>query len=97
MRLSRDLSMPPAIPEAAIGATEQVLRSGWLHRYGETLGNASEAALLEEEFAAHLGLRYCVAVNSCGSSMFLALICSGVRPGGVCGSSRKPHWAGTLV
>ena len=41
MRLSRDLSMPPAIPEAAIAATEQVLRSGWLHRYGETLGNAS--------------------------------------------------------
>lgn len=81
MRLSRDLSMPPAIPEEAIAATEQVLRSGWLHRYGETLGNASEAALLEEEFAAHLGLRYCVAVNSCGSSMFLALICSGVRPG----------------
>jgi len=81
MRLARDLSLPPAIPEAGIAAAERVLRSGWLHRYGETLGDASEASLLEEEFAAHLGARFCVAVNSCGSSMFLALICSGVRPG----------------
>ncbi len=81
MRLTRDLSLPPPIPETGVVAVEAVLRSGWLHRYGETLGDASEAALLEEEFAAHLGARFCVAVNSCGSAMFLALVCSGVRPG----------------
>lgn len=80
-RLARDLSTPPAVPEEAIAAAEAVLRSGWLHRYGETLGDASEAALLEAEFAALLGARYCVAVNSCGSAMFLALLGSGVRPG----------------
>lgn len=81
MRLALDLSAPPPIPEEGIAAAEAVLRSGWLHRYGETVGDASEAALLETEFALHLGTRFCVAVNSCGSAMYLALLCSGVRPG----------------
>ena len=80
-RLPIDLGAPPPIPEAGIDAAEAVLRGGWTHRYGETLGDASEAALLEAEFAAYLGTRYCVAVNSCGSSMYLALLCTGVRPG----------------
>jgi dTDP-4-amino-4,6-dideoxygalactose transaminase len=80
-RLALDLSAPPPIPEEGIAAAEAVLRSGWTHRYGETLGDASEASLLEAEFAAHLGTRYCVAVNSCGSAMYLALLCTGVRPG----------------
>jgi dTDP-4-amino-4,6-dideoxygalactose transaminase len=81
LRLERDLSSPPAIPEPAIAAVEGVLRTGWLHRYGETMGDASEASLLEAEFAALLGARYAVAVNSCGSAMFLALLCTGVTPG----------------
>ena len=81
LRLERDLSSPPGIPEAGIAAVEGVLRQGWLHRYGETLGDASEAALLEAEFAALLGTRYAIAVNSCGSAMFLALLCTGVKPG----------------
>jgi dTDP-4-amino-4,6-dideoxygalactose transaminase len=80
-RLDRDLSAPPPIPEAGIAAAVAVLRSGWLHRYGETLGDASEASMLEAEFAASLGTRYAVAVNSCGSAMYLSLLCTGVRPG----------------
>ncbi len=80
-RLVLDLSAPPPIPEEGIEAATAVLRAGWTHRYGETLGDASEAAMLEAEFAAHLGTRYCVAVNSCGSAMFLALLCTGVLPG----------------
>ena len=62
-QLKRDLSAPPPIPEEGIEAAVAVLRSGWLHRYGETLGDASEASLLEEEFAASIGARYAVAVN----------------------------------
>ncbi|MGG5820384.1 DegT/DnrJ/EryC1/StrS family aminotransferase [Falsiroseomonas sp. HW251] len=80
-RLDLDLSAPPAVPEAAIAAALDLLRGGWLHRYGETLGNSSDAALLEAEFAALTGARFCVGVNSCGSAMFLALLGSGVRPG----------------
>ena len=76
-----DLSQPPSIPAIGINRAVEVLQSGWLHRYGETLGDRSEASLLEEEFAASVGAKYCIAVNSCGSSMFLALVCSGVKPG----------------
>ncbi len=38
-------------------------------------------AQLEAEFAREVGRRYCVALNSCGSSMFVALRCAGVQPG----------------
>lgn len=81
VRLARDLGTPPEVPEEAVAAAVDLLRDGRLHRYGETLGDSSDAALLEEEFAAQLGARYCVAVNSCGSAMYLALLCTGVRPG----------------
>jgi dTDP-4-amino-4,6-dideoxygalactose transaminase len=80
-RLATDLGTPPSVPEQAITAATAVLRSGWTHRYGETLGDASDAAMLEAEFAALLGTRYCVAVNSCGSALYLALLCTGVGPG----------------
>ena len=76
-----DLSQPPSVPEASIARAVEVLRSGWLHRYGETLGEGSEVSLLETEFAASVGARYCVAANSCGSTMYLALVCTGVKPG----------------
>ncbi len=81
IRLQRDLSQPPDIPEAGIARVNDLLRSGWLHRYGETLDDASDVSLLEDDFATLIGTKYCVAVNSCGSAMYLALICSGVRPG----------------
>jgi dTDP-4-amino-4,6-dideoxygalactose transaminase len=80
-RIEIDLSQPPEIPEAGVAKAVDVLRSGWLHRYGETLGDASEVSLLEDEFAALVGSKFCVAANSCGSTMFLGLICSGVKPG----------------
>jgi dTDP-4-amino-4,6-dideoxygalactose transaminase len=81
IRLNIDLSQPPDIPDAGITRVNELLRSGWLHRYGEALGDASDASLLEEDFANLIGSDYCVAVNSCGSAMFLALLCSGVTPG----------------
>jgi dTDP-4-amino-4,6-dideoxygalactose transaminase len=80
-RLSIDLSQPPDIPPEGVAAAERVLKSGWLHRYGETLGENSDASLLENEFADTVGAKYCVATNSCGAAMFLALTCAGVKPG----------------
>jgi dTDP-4-amino-4,6-dideoxygalactose transaminase len=43
----------------------------------------SEASALEAEFARQLGVRYCVAMNSCGSTLFVALRAAGVAPGDV--------------
>lgn len=69
------------IPEAAIEAAVAVLRTGRLHRYNTVPGEAGEAALLEEEFAAATGSKYCLAVASGGYALGCALRAAGVRPG----------------
>jgi dTDP-4-amino-4,6-dideoxygalactose transaminase len=79
--LGIDLSEPPPIPEAGIARAVEIMRGGRLHRYGEADASETEVARLEAEFAALVGRRFAVAVNSCGSAMFLALLCSGVQPG----------------
>ncbi len=69
------------IPEEAIEAAVAVLRHGRLHRYNVAAGELGETALLEQEFAAQTGARYCVAVASGGYAMATALRAAGVRPG----------------
>lgn len=80
-RLDLDLTQQEPIPQDAVQAALALMASGRLHRYGEVGGRPSEASALEAEFAAELGVRYCVAMNSCGSTMFVALKAAGVRPG----------------
>jgi dTDP-4-amino-4,6-dideoxygalactose transaminase len=69
------------IPEAGIEAANAVMRHGRLHRYNLKDGEAGEAALLEQEFAAFTGAKYCLAVASGGAAMTTALRAAGVRPG----------------
>lgn len=52
----------------------QVLESGWLT-------TASKADELENRFAAHLGVKYALAVNSCTSALHLALEALGIKSG----------------
>jgi dTDP-4-amino-4,6-dideoxygalactose transaminase len=79
-RLTRDLTQPEPIPEDGITRAVELMRSGRLFRYGELGADQLDVSRLEEEFAALLGRRYCVAVNSGGAAMFLALKIAGVRP-----------------
>jgi len=76
-----DLSEQEPIPPEGVAEALALMQSGKLHRYGETGGSVSAATRLEAAFAAQLGVAYCVALNSCGSSMFVALKSAGVRPG----------------
>ncbi|MCB1341568.1 MAG: aminotransferase class I/II-fold pyridoxal phosphate-dependent enzyme [Pseudooceanicola sp.] len=69
------------IPEEGIAAALAVLRHGRLHRYNTVAGEVAETALLEEEFAAFTGARYCLAVSSGGYAISTALRAVGVRPG----------------
>jgi len=78
-----DLTAQAPIPEAGVQAALALLASGKMHRYGEASGVPAEAALLEAEFAASLGRRYAVGMNSCGSTMFVALKCLDVGAGDV--------------
>jgi dTDP-4-amino-4,6-dideoxygalactose transaminase len=69
------------IPEAGIDAALAVMRSGRLHRYNVKGDEIGEVALLEQEFAAAMGVRYCLAVASGGYAMTTALRALGVKPG----------------
>ena len=79
--LDLDLTQQEPIPPAGIEAALALMASGKLHRYGEVGGKPSEASALEAEFAKELGVKYCVALNSCGAAMFVALKAAGVKPG----------------
>ncbi|WP_309664777.1 DegT/DnrJ/EryC1/StrS family aminotransferase [Tabrizicola sp.] len=72
-RFNGSFTQQEPIPEAGIEAALAVLRHGRLHRYNTLPGEVAEAALLEEEFAALTGARYCLAVASGGSAMATAL------------------------
>ncbi|PRY26469.1 dTDP-4-amino-4,6-dideoxygalactose transaminase [Aliiruegeria haliotis] len=69
------------IPQAGIDAALDVLGHGRLHRYNVAPGEVGEVALLEQEFAAFTGARYCLAVASGGYAIATALRAVGVRPG----------------
>ncbi len=69
------------IPKAAIDAALGVLGHGRLHRYNLEPGEAGETALLEQEFAAFTGAKYCLAVASGGYAISTAMRAIGVRPG----------------
>ncbi len=69
------------ISEAAIARAVDIMRTGRLHRYNVGEGELSEAALLERDFAAWQGSRYCLACTSGGYALHVALRAAGLRPG----------------
>ncbi|MEM7489514.1 MAG: DegT/DnrJ/EryC1/StrS family aminotransferase [Pseudomonadota bacterium] len=69
------------IPEDAIRAATDILRSGRLHRYNTVPGERGAAAELEAAFAAWQGSPYCLALSSGGFAMATALRALGVGPG----------------
>jgi dTDP-4-amino-4,6-dideoxygalactose transaminase len=79
--LVRDLTEPEPIPEAGIARANELMRSGRLFRYGEMGADQLDVSLLEQEFARFLGRQYCVALNSGGSAIFMALKVLDVQPG----------------
>lgn len=72
-----------AISDAAIQAAVAVLQSGRLHRYNVAGDEMGETALLERDYAAWQGVKYCLACASGGQAMQIALRAAGVQPGDV--------------
>lgn len=64
----------PDLLESEIAAVAEVLRSGWL-----TSGPNSKR--FEQEFAASVGARFAVALNSCTAALHLATVALDLRPG----------------
>ncbi len=77
--LDLDFTAQEPLPPAAVTRVGELLQTGKLFRYGETSADEMDAALLEEEFAALIGRRFCVAFNSCGASLAAALMAAGVE------------------
>ena len=65
-RFTGSFTQQEPIPAEGIEAALRVLHSGRLHRYNTAPGEVAETALLEQEFAAFTGARYCLAVASGG-------------------------------
>lgn len=80
-RFEGNFTQQEPIPDAAIAAAVEVLKSGRLHRYNLVGTEAGEVATLEAEFAAWQGSRYCLAVTSGGQAIQIAMRAAGVRPG----------------
>ncbi len=93
MKFTKSFDEPNPIPEKAIRNAVSLLENGMLYRYGHVdstlnmgdedsaLASASEVSRLEMAFGQYTGHKYVVAVNSCGSAMFIALKALGVQPG----------------
>lgn len=64
----------PCLGEEEIDEVVATLRSGWI-------GTGPRAKLFEQEFAAYVGARYAVSLNSCTAGLFLSLKALGVGPG----------------
>jgi dTDP-4-amino-4,6-dideoxygalactose transaminase len=80
-RFTGSFTQQEPIPEAGIEVAMAVLRHGRLHRYNTAPGEVAETALLEEEFAAYVGAKYCLALASGGAAMACALRALQVGPG----------------
>ncbi len=70
-----------SLPEESIQAAIAVMRHGRLHRYNLAEGELGETALLEQEFAAFTGAKYCLAVASGGYALAAALRAAGASQG----------------
>lgn len=80
-RFTGNFTQQDALPETALDAALNVLKSGRLHRYNLEPGEEGETAAFEREYAAWQGVDYALAVTSGGQAMQIALRAAGVKAG----------------
>ncbi len=96
-KFNKSFKTPDPIPQAGIQQAIKLMQTGRLYRYNfsDDLSNysnvyglkdedeqlATEVANLEYEFSLYTKHKYVIAVNSCGSALFLALKAIGVKSG----------------
>ena len=93
MIFTKSFDAPNPIPEKGIENAVSLMKNGMLYRYGHIdseinfdgegspHADQSEVSKLELAFGEYTGHKYVVAVNSCGSAMFIALKAMGIQPG----------------
>ncbi|WP_439861711.1 DegT/DnrJ/EryC1/StrS family aminotransferase [Pseudomonas sp. MBLB4136] len=80
-RFTKSFTQQEPIPEEGIEHALEVMRSGRLHRYNAVGDEYTETELLEREFAAYTGSKYCLACASGGYALHIAMRAVGVKAG----------------
>lgn len=78
--LTKDFCAPWTVPESGIADALGLMASGDLFRYNRNDAN-SAASRAECALARYTGHKYCLAVNSGASAIFLSLVSAGVKAG----------------
>ncbi|MGB0468744.1 MAG: DegT/DnrJ/EryC1/StrS family aminotransferase [Pontibacterium sp.] len=78
---NKSFTQQESIPEAGIEAAVDLMRTGRLHRYNTLPDEQSETDKLELEFAAYMGVPYCLACSSGGYALHIAMRAAGVKTG----------------
>jgi len=79
--LTKSIKLPDPVPEIGIERANTLMRNGRIYRYNADSAETCEVSLCEDRFCEYTGFKYSVGLNSCGSAIFLALMCVGVKPG----------------
>lgn len=80
-KLNKNIKTPDPIPEEGIELATELMRSGKLYRYSAADATSCMVSQCEAALANYMDLQYCVALNSCGSAIFMALKCVGAQHG----------------
>ena len=81
LMFTKEFTRQEPLPEESIRRAIEIMKTGRLHRYNAAPGETSETSMLEKEFAAYIGTKYCLACSSCGGAIYLALKSAGVKSG----------------
>ena len=76
---NKSFTQQEAIDQKSIALAVEVLESGRLHRYNTLNNEPSQVSLLEQEYAAYQGVRYCLACASGGYALGVALKAAGLE------------------
>jgi len=79
-RVFKSFNAPEPVHQKEQKEVMRLLESGDLFRYNREDAN-STVSLVEKQLADYMGFKYCVALNSCGSALFLACLAAGVKQG----------------
>ncbi len=64
----------PLVTSVEVDAVSDVMRSGWL-------GTGPKVLEFEKTFAAYIGVKHAIALNSCTASLHLSMLAAGIGPG----------------
>lgn len=79
--LMKNIKTPDPIPEEGRIRATEIMETGRLYRYNADCAETCEVSAVEKDLCEYTGHKYCVAVNSCGSAIFMAMKVAGLQYG----------------